>query len=286
MNLINKKVAHNSFGEGVITNVTDKYVTVEFEKEVKTFQYPICFDLFLKILDHDLNGKVAEQIEVLKEGMEEERIKLEVKRLDDENQLMLNHPSKRIINKAKKQTMDLLSIHSQCFDYLMNYRKTQENFNFLPRQTNNKNRLDEGYYFIGNSKYLLITFWKGIDSLEKIYNINFGIEQTGQCYIELSARDNPEKAKYFSKLAQVLEDKLHVPYNEVKIGKLRRNYPMKVSYLEALDSFILNEKEIIDDFIKMHSGLGMKFIDNETFNKAVQKIIIAKAEASTKPVVM
>jgi len=32
--------------------------------------------------------------------------------------------------------------------------------------------------------------------------------------------------------------------------------------------------------------LGMKFIDNETFNKAVQKIIIAKAEASTKPVVM
>jgi len=286
MNLINKKVAHNSFGEGVITNVTDKYVTVEFENEEKTFQYPICFDLFLKILDQDLNGKVAEQIEVLKEGIEEERVKLEEKRLDDENQLMMSHPVKRNLNKVKKQKMDLLAIHSKCFDYLINYKKTQEDFYFLPRQSNNRNRLDEGYYFIGNSKYLLITFWKGIDSLEKIYNINFGIEQTGQCYIELSARDNPEKAKYFAKLAQVLEEKLHSPYNEVKIGKLRRNYPIKISYMEALDSFILNEKEIIDDFIKMHSGMGMKFIDNETYNKAIQKIIIAKAEASTKSVVV
>lgn len=275
MNLVGKKVSHNRFGQGRIIELTEKYVTVEFEEEVKTFQYPICFDLFLTLLNDDLKDKMAQEIEVIKE---DERKKEEEKREEYESQIMRTYPLKRqnSIIREKKQKMDILAIHASCFEFLLDYQKKNSECYFLPRQTNNRNRLEEGYYFIGNKSYLMTTFWRGVDSLEKIYNINFGIEQTGQAFIEISSRDNEIKSKYLGELVTLLEEKLNTPYSEVKAGKWRRNYPVKLSYLEALDRFILNEKEIIDEFIKKNENSGLKFIDVTTFQKAIQRVLILK----------
>lgn len=53
MDLIGKKVKHNKFGEGVITQQDASYVSVKFvtEADPKKFMYPTCFKTFLKLLD-------------------------------------------------------------------------------------------------------------------------------------------------------------------------------------------------------------------------------------------
>jgi hypothetical protein len=55
MDLMGKKVKHNKFGEGIITEQQDTYVSVQFttEKEPKKFVYPSCFKTFLTLLDAD-----------------------------------------------------------------------------------------------------------------------------------------------------------------------------------------------------------------------------------------
>lgn len=53
MDLIGAKVKHNKFGEGIVTEQGDSYISVKFVTEVslKKFLYPSCFETFLKLLD-------------------------------------------------------------------------------------------------------------------------------------------------------------------------------------------------------------------------------------------
>ena len=64
MGLIGKKVQHNKFGEGLITEQDASYVSVKFmsEPETKRFQYPSCFKTFLKLLDADAAVKTDEAV--------------------------------------------------------------------------------------------------------------------------------------------------------------------------------------------------------------------------------
>lgn len=72
MNLIGKRVKHNKFGEGTITQQDASYVTVKFMMEAtpKSFQYPSCFKNFLKLLDAEA---AAQTNEVVKQHEEDER---------------------------------------------------------------------------------------------------------------------------------------------------------------------------------------------------------------------
>lgn len=72
MNLIGKRVKHNKFGEGTITQQDASYVTVKFMMEAtpKSFQYPSCFKNFLKLLDAEA---AAQTNEAVKQHEEDER---------------------------------------------------------------------------------------------------------------------------------------------------------------------------------------------------------------------
>ena len=74
MDLIGKKVKHNKFGEGVITEQNAAYVTVKFvtETDLKKFIYPSCFKNFLQLLDADAAAKT---VETVKQHEEQERKK-------------------------------------------------------------------------------------------------------------------------------------------------------------------------------------------------------------------
>ena len=60
-------------------------------------------------------------------------------------------------------------IHQKSFQYL--YQKYQEDnsLTFHLRTRNNANRLEQGYYFLGNEDYCAISFWTGRDWKNKIY---------------------------------------------------------------------------------------------------------------------
>ncbi len=74
MALIGKKVKHNKFGEGVITQQDATYVSVKFMTEAtpKKFMYPTCFKTFLKLLDTEATAKINVTV---KQHEEQERKK-------------------------------------------------------------------------------------------------------------------------------------------------------------------------------------------------------------------
>lgn len=72
MNLIGKKVKHNKFGEGVITEQDSSYVSVKFvtEDKIKKFVYPTCFKSFLQLMDAETAAMTDETV---KQHEEQER---------------------------------------------------------------------------------------------------------------------------------------------------------------------------------------------------------------------
>ena len=72
--------------------------------------------------------------------------------------------------------------HEKIFDYLVSLHKKDNNFFFVPRKINNKSRFEERYWFIGNDRYLQVSFWDGGDSKEKIHNVGFVVTDDGSSY--------------------------------------------------------------------------------------------------------
>lgn len=58
MQLLNQAVRHVSFGNGVVTDVDDRFVTVRFASGERRFQYPAAFSGFLKLKDAEKQREV------------------------------------------------------------------------------------------------------------------------------------------------------------------------------------------------------------------------------------
>lgn len=177
-----------------------------------------------------------------------------------------------------KEYEDIREYHIKCFNYLVQYQHEHKDCYFVPRKKNTFGRLDLNYYFIGNDTYLMITFWDGGDQNEKIHNINFGIEDDGHCFIEISSNDREERGMYLEKLVSILEkenkSKLKTDYRETRHHKWRRDYNNSGSdYIQVLQDFIDNDKPIIDKFIKQNPKCGIKLADEELYNKYVMKLL-------------
>lgn len=160
----------------------------------------------------------------------------------------------------------MLEMQAKCWDYLINLQRFDSSFYFVPRKINKYHRLEQGYYFIGNDEYMQVSFWNGSDSYEKIHNINWGVDKYGLCFIEISAKDNADRATYLSELVSILEQKIGVSYYDLSKNKWRYDYPKDVFYLDTLQSFIDNIKPIIDEYIIKHPGSGISMLDKE-FNQ-------------------
>lgn len=79
MNLVNEKVEHISFGEGVITEVNDNKIFIQFGDNVgaKIFIYPDAFEKFLKAEDKAVEKNVMEEYHRKQEQIEQERLRIE-----------------------------------------------------------------------------------------------------------------------------------------------------------------------------------------------------------------
>jgi hypothetical protein len=83
MDLINMKVSHKIFGDGIIIKNDDSYITVKFSEGEKKFGYPNAFDGYLSTEDTEFNNKVKEEIEAIIR-LEEEK-KEEIAKKEKEN---------------------------------------------------------------------------------------------------------------------------------------------------------------------------------------------------------
>ncbi|GKX31353.1 hypothetical protein SH1V18_38330 [Vallitalea longa] len=161
---------------------------------------------------------------------------------------------------------NILEMHAKCWDYLINIQKIDKTFYFAPRKINNLNRLEQGYFFLGNDDYLDISFWDGSDTIEKIHNIAWGVKSNGRCFISISSKDNANKVKYLEELVHILNQRTGNDFCHIKETKWWYEYPEEVYFLDSLQSFLNKEKPIIDEYIKRHKEIGINMLNSE-FNK-------------------
>lgn len=71
MDLLDAKVKHTSFGAGIVTEVDEKYVTVQFASKSSKFPYPDAFEKFIKAEDSDIQEAILNYIAVTRRAEEE-----------------------------------------------------------------------------------------------------------------------------------------------------------------------------------------------------------------------
>lgn len=78
MDLLQKHVTHNTFGDGTIIEKADNIITVKFGGEIgsKQFIYPEGFEHFLVIQDPDLKAGIGHDLKIkLKKNKEEKLLR-------------------------------------------------------------------------------------------------------------------------------------------------------------------------------------------------------------------
>lgn len=272
--IINRTVTHKAFGIGVITEVNPTSIVVKFKDHVKKFQYPSSFEAFLTFEDVDLQESIFNDAISQRDQNKVDKDSAIQATLDT----LLKAPAppkKKTVRSTtpSKNSAQMKSIHMTCFDVLRDKQKENPSLFFIPRKSNNGGKLDDGYLFIGNDKYMMVTFWDGNDKTEKIYNINFGITFEGAPYIELSSVDNDEKAVHLKNIADLLQAKYDMKFREVRVNKLRYDYPKSSNYVDVLSHFIEHEKTLIDQYVAGTPTCDLKLADSKIQSKYVDKII-------------
>lgn len=163
--------------------------------------------------------------------------------------------------------------HEVIFDFLLKLHEKDKSFIFVPRKRNYKNRLAEGYWFIGNRRYLNVSFWDGGDSKEKIHNIGFVVKEDGKSYIEVAAQDSEEKAKFLTILVEHLGGFKRMG----KKNKWQKDYSNK-NYLTNLESFLKEVKPVVDDLIDQYKPGGIRFLNDAFYKKYVRPVIDLRNE--------
>lgn len=97
MTVLNEKVEHIVFGSGVITEVNDHMIRVQFQDEVETkaFLYPEAFKNFLKASNPTVESVVLEELRI-----KEEQIELKIKEKEREVAELIEKKAKyQVANK-------------------------------------------------------------------------------------------------------------------------------------------------------------------------------------------
>lgn len=161
----------------------------------------------------------------------------------------------------------ITQIHEKVLSYLLQRRAVDKSLFFVPRKINKNQRLEKGYWFIGNDRYIHVSFWNGMDWKEKIHNIGFVVHSDGTTKIELSAQDSKEKAK----LLELVGNKVGGFEKRNTKNKWVRHYS-GTDYIKNLGNFLEQVKPIIDTLIKKDKSRDILPLDDAFFNNYMEKI--------------
>ena len=163
-------------------------------------------------------------------------------------------------------------IHNDLFEHL---RTKYPELRFKLRQSNRYNRLDQGYWFLGNDSYVGTSFWEGMDWQNKTPNIMLGVNlydlQQPRVYLEFVAKDDAEKAAFFSRIAAPLQ-MTRLKSSGQETNKWTKTYETR-NILEAVDLFLTTDKNIIDAFIASRNLVHLfPKMDKNGFQKCLNQI--------------
>jgi len=151
----------------------------------------------------------------------------------------------------------ITDLHDKIYDFLTQKRQAamQQGYrlDFTLRVENKGKKLDKGYWFYGEEKEVIVSFWSGYDWLNETPNIYFKVTTTGDCSLHFSSGDSPTKGDIFRNLFTgplqlVIESR----------DQQVRHYP-KTPYLDIFDFFLGYDKLVIDNILK--EGRGKLFLE-------------------------
>lgn len=179
----------------------------------------------------------------------------------------------------------ILDVHDELFQFLID-RKTI----FMPRQKAS-DRLNQGYWFVGDDNYLAISFYTGGDTSNKTPNITFqmylsdfylgGLSRSRSLIplscIQLSNTVGSAGWKAKEPVMNEIRKRLGgFECNRVTNGiesRWNRYYEKRsyndADYLKCLEEFLTKDKTIIDEIIREAKNSEIGFLDK---NKADSKI--------------
>jgi hypothetical protein len=177
---------------------------------------------------------------------------------------------------------EILKMHDEIFQFLL-----EQKIDFMPRQKRSE-RLSQGYWFLGDDNYLVISFYAGNDDSNKTPNITFQIylsdfylkylnrQQIPTCVIQLS--NTPNSAGWHSKIPVIDEIKQRLGEFEVNritdgIEARWNRYYQSKDYLKCLEEFLFKDKPIIDDIIKQANNPEIGFLNKRKSQEKINNII-------------
>lgn len=162
---------------------------------------------------------------------------------------------------------NIQSIHQNILDYLLELRKEDKSLYFIPRQNNKNERLDQGYWFLGNDNYCVSTFWEGRDWKSRIPNIGFFVVTTGESHLELSSKPDDVKAIFLAKVADAIGGFEKSPTSNVWKKRLKGK-----NYIENLKNFLKGDKLLIDRLISEHKPKDLNLLDESKFEHYTRRV--------------
>lgn len=126
MSLVNKKVLHNTFGEGKVVSYDDAYIKINFDKGPKSFIFPDVFKKYIKIMDEKaaklVEGKIeekeaekAERKAELKKQREKEREEQRLLEIQRRMRSRKIHPALQSVFWCKEEEIDEIFSDWQIF---------------------------------------------------------------------------------------------------------------------------------------------------------------------------
>lgn len=192
--------------------------------------------------------------------------------LDKIKEINKIHPSWGLIYNRYKETSsnlkkegDHFELHEEIFNFLLDKTDVDSEFTFVIRESNNRSRLDRGYWFFGEET-VAISFWTGMDHFNKRPAISFLINPNDYCKLVIQTDIYPYLKNYLED-DNILSSKLGLK-KENKIFEKDYNKYQLTDYLECLNNFLNH------DFITLNSIIGRlnnekikdsKFIESSIF---------------------
>lgn len=99
--LLNTSVVHKAFGEGIVTEIEDNYITIRFASKKSKFNFPDAFEKFLIAKDESVQASILDAIAVEKQAMEEQRHAAEVARQKEDERRALERTVPSATRKRK-----------------------------------------------------------------------------------------------------------------------------------------------------------------------------------------
>ena len=188
---------------------------------------------------------------------------------------------------------NIKQLHEDLFLFLEDLRESnrdQRNLRYTFRKDNFGNKLTNGYWFLGDEKNLIISFWSGDNLYTKKPNISINFElETSLIYLDITIEkatsdlfeNNGSKFVLFHDF--ILPDLYDLEKQEEKDFYIYRHRLGPIEFWkDILSRFIINEKNRIDDLIinyqkqfeseKISTRYSIDQIDEDLFNRNLRKI--------------